>query len=484
MKKFLISIVVLLLLGSVGFGFASYQLGSHAQEMLNASLDRAAESQYMNVIENKFEQGLFTSRAKTVIEINTEALTEELNMPPKQTEKPVLLTFYSTIRHHALQGELYKDDYTNPLIVKVFSRLEADKESKLFGEKTPLKALIKLYFNGEKEMHIHSPSAELAKNTNAHQLWGGAKGKVTSNKLDDDIVLNLDLPRILLATPTDAGSMEVQKVKLNGHFYKKQGSTLLGNIEFTTQHYSFKNNKTNALRLDGMRIASTTDLTEGLLMSSTQISLKKLAMAANVMNNPDAITAQSFMFKAELNRLDPVAVNNLEQELEKVKSQGLPDEMLRPLVMAALMKHGVLLLKKSPEIKFSIGFDTTEGNIAADAAVKYQAKSNAGFSLLSLITELSGSGTVKMPASLMKLIFKEKAKTAMTAQMALTGAKPSPEAMAADIDNAADQQLQQILAMGFLEENGKYVNAHITYKGGKLALNGKRIPLPIPMPGL
>lgn len=488
MKKALISIVVIILSVFAVICFASYYSGQQSRLVFKQSLDKMTQSPYMDVVENEFQQGLFVSKAKTTIDLKALLAQAEISQKAKLT--PVLLTINHNIQHNPVQSDYFNGGGFNPVLVKIVSELEMTEDiSRLYKGQTPLNIITKVYLNGEKEILLRMNQFEHTDNQDMHVKWDGAKAKVNSNQLDNELDFNVHAPELVLNFGADKDLLAIRLNQINaqGHLSKSQAPIWLGKWQMSVGQYQIDTQnkarqKNNLIHLKGIDVKMDSHLENELVMSSADILLNQFSVNINRPGDINQIKVKDLQLKTSFNRLDPVALSEIEKTVARLQAQQLPSFMVKQQILEMAMKHGMALLSKSPEIDFSVNLMTEQGKIESDLHLKYLDNPNATFGLNSLIASLQGKVNAKMPIVLIKMMLAQRVEQQIKLQMTQSESDKvlTEEEINKMMTETVNRQLKALVGQGLLKSKGEYYWLNAVFEDSKLSVNGINIPLPIP----
>jgi uncharacterized protein YdgA (DUF945 family) len=187
-----------------------------------------------------------------------------------------------------------------------------------------------------------------------------------------------------------------------------------------------------------------------------------------------------------LGNLPPEALLRIQQSVEEINAQQLPDEQKGMALLSVLMGNAPALLKGDPLVTIDkLSIQTPDGLVAGKLSLQsigleWKEIGNAPAVLGKLVADAS----LQMPKRLFTLLLRQKVEADLLRQFEQVrlinpDTKLPSAAELAEMSTAlTEQQVNQWLGQEILVEQGDIIATRVTLADGLLSVNGKTIPLP------
>lgn len=470
MKKWVSGAVGVVVVAAASITGAAYWSGIRAQQWYEAALNIAADSENVKLTKERYERGLFSSQITTRVEIsdaqdsNEPEVTFALRQQVYHGPLPFLLDASSPI---ALSGAVVRTTLdTN-------SSDWARKLGKWYGDQEPILAVSQISFAGASTTDLTMPPLTLNDTDDIQKLvFSGLHGQIT-----------VDAPGTALRSTWKIASLEVVDKPSNNADNQAAIAGAVVNLRDlrlqTDQHQGAFNLPIGAwiLQLAELRAENPATSTTGQSFSANGLSISTgleqqnpqqvsgtLRMAAEqiTLDKKPGATSLNFLVR----NLDGAALKKL-QEMQ-TGNQSDSAELLN------LLKT---LLAGKPELLFDtqgkVGTDEWQGQLSLNFQPFDVAKANQA---LGGVLE-KGTADVAASKSLVERLLVDQALETLQAQATAQAQTTDAATLRTQAVAQVNQQLQQIVSLGFLKLDGERYVSNARFADGKLLVNGQAVPL-------
>ncbi|CDH44101.1 YdgA family protein [Candidatus Contendibacter odensensis] len=455
MKK-LVGVVVILVLAAAGFAGVAYWSGMQAERWYQDALTEGSKNPNIKFTTVRYERGLLSSHSVTRV---------QFTLPEGSESKETDPSF--SIRQDIYHGPLPLAGRNVPGVpmnwggAVVRATLDPDSSAwtrelaKLYGGQEPIVAISQVGFDGASDTLVTMPPLTLSnveemQSLNFSGLQGqfqvaprgtAVRGKMTVASLDV-----IEKPTASEGQPASgAGQVKFSNLSLDVNQRKGAFDLMFGESSFRIGELRAQDQATGA-----PVVITNLTITGALSPQGTQ------QVAGEVVIKADQISANqrsgSGSLRLALRNLDGAAVLQLQQWQQKLA--GKPDD---PQAMDELPKLMKALLLGKPEFALDTQAKLSEGTWQGKLVLNFQ-----DFDLMN---------SMQNPMGLLAALEKGSADVTVSKALLETELNKMSEGQAA-------QQLEGVMAAGFLRLEGDQYKSTARFEGGKLLVNGKEIPLP------
>ena len=455
MKK-LVGVVVILALAAAGFAGAAYWSGIQVERWYQDALTEGSKNPNVKFTTVNYERGLLSSHSVTRV---------QFTLPDGSASKQADPSF--SIRQDIYHGPLPLAGRNVPGVpmnwggAVVRATLDPDSSAwtrelaKLYGGQEPIVAISQVGFDGASDTLVTMPPLTLSnveemQSLNFSGLQGqfqvaprgtAVRGKMTVASLDV-----IEKPTASEGQPASgAGQVKFSNLSLDVNQRKGAFDLMFGESSFRIGELRAQDQATGA-----PVVITNLTITGALSPQGTQ------QVAGEVVIKADQISANqrsgSGSLRLALRNLDGAAVLQLQQWQQKLA--GKPDD---PQAMDELPKLMKALLLGKPEFALDTQAKLSEGTWQGKLVLNFQ-----DFDLMN---------SMQNPMGLLAALEKGSADVTVSKALLETELNKMSEGQAA-------QQLEGVMAAGFLRLEGDQYKSTARFEGGKLLVNGKEIPLP------
>lgn len=327
----------------------------------------------------------------------------------------------------------------------------------------------------------------------------------------------IDLPKY--ERPFQAGQAAIRFDGAQGQIHYSIGLDRI-RADISAPYLRFSNHERPLLECEGVTFKSDHRRTaEGLMVGTVRFDLAQLhlqtpdaaeqmqlqGLAMNFENTAtDGMANGLFSYRldaARLNgegygpmRLDLRASNlaapalvRLQQAMEEIATQQLPEEQQALAVFGTLLGSGPELLAGDPKLAIEqLHITTPEGLIEGHFEIQPHGLQWSEISNIPVILDkLSAEAALQMPEKYFHALFEQQARQNLLSQIEqqrLLGAPaddPDPAQLAAWTEAAASQQIAGLLTQEILVRERSQLGTLISLNNGLLSINGKAVPIPL-----
>jgi uncharacterized protein YdgA (DUF945 family) len=474
-------IVVLLLLLILGlWGGTTAWFGIKTEDQYRALLQQASELQHFKFVNESYNRGFFTSRARTVIEFQPPAGPAAENQSMQ-----LILTHDITHGPFPLGKSPGREWPFKPVmaIVETGIVLSPETQKQLAGIYAQIPEIasmrdftvITLDGNGEENLLIPAFQQSFGDEDKVAVDWKGLSLRVNFTGDLKGYSGTLSVPG-LEAVGKDL-HLKINDVK--SAFESREGLSgfWLGEASFDLAHLEFVDKKETppqAILLRDFNVNTSSKATGGNINILVAIRVDQMKL--------DESRQGSGVFEMEFRNLDAASLARLEQT---VRSQQTPPPQQSPEAMQMMMLARYMeilpgLLKKSPEIEIGrLDVKTTEGDFTGKAKIAFDGtKPEATENLLMLANAITAQAEFKVGERFLRRMAAEAMKDSIVAEWKeQRGAPPSEEEIAATTSPKIDEQLKALEAQGIVVRENGDCRASARYEAGQIVLNGRPLSL-------
>ena len=471
MNKWVGGMIVILALATVGFCGAAYWSGIQAERWYHDMLRAEAGSADVRFTTLRYERGWFSSHAVTRVEIDSR---EDGAL---QADDPSF-----SIRQDIYHGPWPIAGRGTPGVPMAWGgavvRATLDPDSspwtrelaKWYGAQEPLVALSRVDFDGASDTEIIMPplavsDVEDLQSLNFSGLQGqfqaGPRGETLRGAMRVSSLEFVGQPESADQT-ADIGRIKLGDLRLSVNQRKGAFDLWFGESSFSIAELTVQDPDSDTawaaagLTLtgafepqDGQQAAGEVTIQVGNLSMNQQSGTGSLRLALRNLDGPTIMQLQHWQQRSANQPDDPQALNEL----------------------LALLKT---LLRGKPELVLDTQAKLTEGEWMANLTLNFQ-----DFAMDSLFQDPTAALNALEKGSAEATISRNLVETLLT-ERAMTGEPDDPDeaqAIRGTAEQQAAEQLQGLIAMGFIRLEGGQYRSSARFEGGRLFVNDREIPL-------
>ena len=480
MKKLVSGIVIILVLAAAGFTGAAYWSGIQAQRWYEEALAQGAKNPNIKFSTVSYHRGLFSSQSVTRIQFVMPEGSPSTGADPS-------FSIRQDIYHGPLPlaGRGVADVPMQWAGSVVRAVLEPDSSAwtrelaKVYGNQPPVVAISKIGFDGASDTRITMPPLTLNNVDEVQSLkFSGLQGQFQVAPKATAVQGNMTVASLeAVGKPvaasegqaaSSAGQVNLRDLSLKVNQRQGAFDLLFGESSFKISELSVKDQNTGAPLLINDLSINASLVPQGAQQVAAEMSIKAGKVTADQQSGEGS-------FKLTLRNLDGATVVQLQQWQEKFAAN--PND---PTMFEELLKLMKTLLNGKPELLIDSQAKLAQGDWRGQLTLNFQS--------------LGEVNPLLDPSGLMKALEKGAAEVAVSKPLVeallISSAKETALAQAQKEGSAADdatiqnlaaqqvaQQLQGLMATGFVKLDGDTYQSTAKFENGKLSVNGQDIPL-------
>jgi uncharacterized protein YdgA (DUF945 family) len=281
--KLLILFIILLSFGSIHL-ITAYLFSSDTEKILNDQFKKLTDSQLIEVVNYKYNKGIFISSSEVELKINNKLLQLLNTIPTKNKVTKDSYNFHIKYHNYIKSGIFagILSGYFTPTLSIVKTNIEFESNlnrtlNKFFNNKQPLiiTNIIKLDHSGK--FIITSPAFNYEEELSKVNLnWGGLLFNIEYDKNFNNFIKNLALPYIKFNIPTKF-NIDLKSLNYNSNRILSENKISIGNNKLKLNNLSLHTES---------GILSNINLTN-ILTSLTGIKINDFIQEFNLSNTYD-----------------------------------------------------------------------------------------------------------------------------------------------------------------------------------------------------
>lgn len=479
MKKWLGGIVVILALAAAGFCGAAYWSGIQAERWYYDTLQVGANSSpNVQFTTLRYERGWFSSQAVTRVQIEGPTDGESQEVDPS-----------FSMRQEIYHGPWPVAGRGTPGVPMAWGgavvRATLDPDSspwtrelaKWYGAQEPLVAISRVGFDGASDTEITMPPLALNDVGDLQSLnFAGLQGQFQATSRGEAVrgtmrFSSLDLvgrPESAVDQAPEGDQVKLSDLRLSVNQRKGAFDLWFGESSFDIAELRVRDPAAGtALVATDLNLTGMFDLQD-----SQQVAGEVVIKAGNISTDQQSGTGS---LRLALRNLDGPTIMQLQHWQQRSASQ--PDDPQALSELLALLKT---LLRGKPELTLDTQAKLTEGEWIAKLTLNFQ--------------DFNADGLLQDPAGALNALEKGLAEAAISRNLVETLLADRIEeelrAQAGELDDPADEQalrsmaeqqaaeqLQGLVAAGFIRLEGGQYRSIARFEGGRLFVNDQEIPL-------
>jgi uncharacterized protein YdgA (DUF945 family) len=455
--KLLIGAAVTIPLAYVG---ATVLVGKSAESSFAEITRQITEKvPYVNIAKRDYDAGMLSSTDETVLMFGGDPDTA--------------ITLRSRIQHGPLPGLRSVGSVRVTTDIIFPPKVEAQLK-KLFGEQRPMTIITTRGFGGSINTQIKSPAAS-ATIEGSTVDWKGLNANIVASSNSYSMMLTSD--GLVAAIPT-AGNVTMKAINIDAKATEMTSAEgiWLGKSKMTMGGFDLINKDDAAKSVKFGAITAATDITTkdaGFVDQIIAMTISDLEVAGEKMG--------SMTLNYGIKHADAVALGAINKAMTANVSASLKGEKVdnaaqSKVVMEALQKHGMKLLKGQPifEIeKFSIVQPGGESKLSAIVKLAAISEAELQGNPLSLLSKIDATGELQFAEAAIK--------QAMAKRMMITAnndvppeaqARLNPGTNGQIVEALMDAQTQKFVGLGYATQKDGMITSKFAFKNGQFTLNG------------
>lgn len=344
----------------------------------------------------------------------------------------------------------------------------------LFPDGVPLSASTTVYFDGAHTTEVRSAAFEapFPGEDRVTVKWEGMQGRAQSNGDGAAIDYSLEAPLFLVDMPI--GRIEMKALSSSGSVTPDPALGAIGDVQYTIESLSFSG-MNQPLRLSDLMLEYGVEVGDRIAKSDMRMSISAVDGAPMPVRN----------FELEL------VYDNIDKEgLEKFMAasraiQNAPDDATRQAMMGNLFAEPIpMFLRSSPEIRLErLVVGLPDVGVEADARVYFLGDDFDGNLNPPPIDRLRAEGRVVADrAALVQMLDLFNQPRIAAAVLDAESGNLDPTELGAMTRQATEAQINQVVATGYVEDDGVSLKTNFGFDGRMLAVNGVPFDLVSMMP--
>ena len=376
---------------------------------------------------------------------------------------------------HIVHGPLTTDGLR---LAGIQSEIRADDEAILPPEyQATIKTLIDI--GGQGTTLINLPATEIPASGQRPAIrFDDMDGEIHFDSTFEKVSGQFALPVLTLSKEGEP-LLEIEGMKLKSRSSKGVSGLMLGGGEFEIGRVGLKDQETGTRVELGQLGIDAESSAEGESVSAfVRYRLEKLEVN-------DALYGPAEL-KLGFGNLSAKVLAEIQNSVEEVNAQQLPDEKKAAAVLSVLMGNAPGLLKGDPVVTIDkLSVQTPDGLVDGKLSIQslgleWKEITNAPV----VLSKLAGNASLRMPEKLFRTLMLQKVQSDLLRQfeqrrlMDPESKVPTAEQFSEMATTLVERQLTVLLGQEFLVKDGDSIATEAMLSGGLLSVNGKTIPLP------
>lgn len=463
MKKLFFGVLVL----AAVYAVSAYVLGGQVQERYLSELKDYERYGIFSISSQKYERGIFTSRAETLVEVAIPAGFDNGEGEARNASFVV----QHVLRHGPVPVSGHGFSF-RPGLAVVESTLVASGAEKdgLFAripELAQSRSDLRIGFSGDVTGDLKIPGFELVVDDET-LTWGGLDLHAVFTQADQAMRGDVTIPRLILKT--SGGAVELNGLSSKFDLVEAVPLVFAGRVEASLAAMNMTQSGMDAISLKALRFSSNSTC-DGVLLHYTQTADIEGIEVGEAAHGPVS-------FEAVARNLDALAVSEFQTRFQQLyRSANDTDSDM--FYSQAGELYGSLfskLMRGSPEFSIPrLRVATSMGELTGALFVKLDAPGEEALSNpLLLIKHVDANVEMAVHETLLMGVMR------MGIEQLLVAASGA-DAGVVDVDALVRQQyaeqVEPLLARNLIVRDGETIKTHASFAQGKLVVNGQEMPL-------
>jgi uncharacterized protein YdgA (DUF945 family) len=472
MKKVVPAAILVPILAAVLLAAVGFRLGTLAEKHYFAFLKRTSESPYLKCTGQKYDRGIFTSHARTEIEIvPREAFSGII-------EEPLRFTLLHEIHHGPFPfGAIIENGMSwKPVMGTVKTVLQRTADS--HGGIDPIEVMqnhtvLHLTGDGVSRFSV-APYRYVATSENREIRLTGMDARLDFAPDFKTVSGTVNVPEA--QTMGSDGTFAMKGFRASFEFHEGTTGLPIGRISMTIDAIDLDgpvNSADRRLQVKVVGIAGAAGESGAVLQSSLTMHVDRMSLGKDPCG-PGSL-------QVELRNLDAESLAAFYRSLKEAGSQILaqpPEKALQKVVPLGIQSLSALI-GKSPEIELTrISLTTEKGDFVGKAKIVFDGSKSPSlenpFSLLTaFMAEAEFNVSERLAHEAVGAIYREEFDSARERH----GAALTRQEMDSLTEALVNDKLDKMIEQDLLVKDGGQYKAHATVQAGRMQVNGRRIPL-------
>ncbi len=479
MKKFIV-VIVIVLLGAVGWAGATYVIGAKAEKECNKIVERYQHWGPMTLSLESYQRGFLTSRARTVVTMTVPKVGKEQGAAAGQERQAetVQVAFEHTVHNGPFPGG------SGPGLAVIETRLvdispgheEFAKLLKRFPWLQDPLMVSTIAFDGTEHNRMDIPVLE--SQIDGEQIhWGGLTIDATFSPRNKTLAGTFSMPGLDVhgddGTLSWAGANgKIAMTEALPLVYVGTSEAQIGTLKMDMAEK--KGEGRVAFEMKGFEVSSSSSCKDGLVEGVQNMTFDGLTMAGQTYG-PGAL-------EVEVKNLDGAALGAFQQqvrELYRDPQSTRPEELMGRL----LPLYGQLLTKLAagnPQLNIRrLHFATPMGDVDGSLLVSFEGgQGMATQNPAVLLQGIEAQADLAVHEKLARLMLANSVEGQLkSARKAGRIPDYSDKQIAELAQKQAGDRLEAVIASNFATRQGERIKTSATFHHGELVVNGQSLPL-------
>lgn len=480
MKRLLIALVLLLVLAAGTFVATFWHAGGRVEAAFAEQKDFIAGQSALKVVDQRFERGIFTSRAEVSVELQGQAaalwgglardvLGSALKEPPR-------LTWVHEIHHGPFpawrQGDFSAAD------ARFFTRLRINPEitaklPEVFGDGAPVLLTTDFFADHSAVSQVSLPAIQRDLSGGVRLTWQGMSGELHFTRAYDAFQTQLAMPRLELVS--GANKAVLANLAVNGDMKRGSQGLWLGGGGLSVAEMSVSATGMTG-KIAGLAYRGTVRESGEFIDVGTEFSLKNAEFRD--------LKLGSAKLALNFGHLHGPTLGKMRAEMDALDRQTMPDEQRAAQAAALVLGLYGELMKRQPEVAVKeLSFAMPEGNLKFSLAARLLSVPEDGAGPMALLGAIQASADLDVAEELAKKLamkgIKEKLRTSMAEANAGKDAVEVDADLEAHASVAVGSQIAAAIEQGLIQRDGERLKATARWENGGLLVNGHPLATPL-----
>jgi len=471
MKRFFVTMLIVLVLLAGGLAGSSYWAGVQAERLYQHYLEQGSQDPKITLTQDSYQRNLFSSEALTQLTLKGNQLDGN------QATKQIALPFRQQIYHGPIPiGWWLQGHFTvQPMQAIVRTVLGSEVAGRtalnvLFDEREPLTIVSYIALDGGILNRITIPYLDITERLNLSALsFSGLRGDLQVAPLGRSVKGKLNAEALYAVLSKEAGStlrlidLHLTMDQRYGEFGFMVGDSVLG-LE-TLETTNLFGDVPGTLKLSDLVLRTNIKERGNWIDSGFSLAIKELTW--------NQAKVGSVQFQLSANRLNGATLAQLRQWNQQYSS--IDDN---PSAITALLNVVPTLLRDNPELVWEVKANAPEGDLHANAKVVLQ--DPGPFQPQNPVQWLNALANANAELAISRALLETSLTNIVKAQLIATAIQEGQEPDDQELTDLAilqtQRQLAQLQATRWLLLEGETYRAQARFEQGRLFLNDTEIP--------
>lgn len=440
MNKILLGGVAVAVLGAGGYAGATFYAGQRIDGAFERNAAELGKYPIIKIVKRDFQKGFLTSVENVTYRIGCETGLEG-SMLDGATGT---VTLRNTISHNpfamSVKTEIVYDEKTRAELAKIFKGQD------------PLSIVTRISMNGDYQTDISSP-AFVHSEAGTKVDWKGISASIKSNQAFSFVDSALKFGGLAVDNAENKEKFvlgeltySANQVKSADGLYGGKGQMTLAGIEARSEGGEF-GGKPFDFKTGKLELSSDTKVEGGFVNGTAKGGVAALTLNGKLLGDVSFDYALERIDAAAVKQINDMSINSMLQ----CKADPAKD-------MQVIQQALLAIVKKDPKFSQKFALKTAEGESQLAMHLSSKGVSDQDLSNIdTLLPKLDGGLNIQVPQALVERVIRE------------TSAAEEADMMLAMFQ----EQLNQVVAQGFAQTDGKLIKSKFELKGGAMQLNGQ-----------